>query len=238
MRHGVVKERDAEYKCGGGDPLNHFDEDAGGSCAEFPWGSTCQAPQLKVPNWNVDGASRIDGEADMMALIALGNSLYVSFDVYDSFWDLQKGSIYRGPAEGHSCGGHAVTLVGYGADSGVKYWTIQNSWGADWQVKGFGRFERGINLAGIEEGAYSLKAWVTGGREVICSDTDNGAVDPWGDGCAAYASNPSWCVPGNDGDGFVNAEMCCACGGGAYSVIGEAPPAPPPTPAPTTTTAP
>ncbi len=46
-----------------------------------------------------------------------------------------------------------------------------------------------------------------------CVDTDNGAVDPYGDGCAAYNSFPSWC--GNyDDDDFFSLEMCCICGGG------------------------
>ena len=39
-----------------------------------------------------------------------------------------------------------------------------------------------------------------------CVDTDNGAVDPYGDGCAAYNAFPSWC--GNyDDDDFFSLEM-------------------------------
>ena len=46
-----------------------------------------------------------------------------------------------------------------------------------------------------------------------CVDTDNGATDSYGDGCAAYNSFPSWC-DGYDDDDFVSGEMCCICGGG------------------------
>ncbi len=46
-----------------------------------------------------------------------------------------------------------------------------------------------------------------------CVDTDNGATDPYGDGCAAYNNYPSWCG-GYDDDDFVSGEMCCICGGG------------------------
>ena len=46
-----------------------------------------------------------------------------------------------------------------------------------------------------------------------CVDTDNGATDPYGDGCAAYNNYPSWC--GNyDDDDFQSNDMCCVCGGG------------------------
>ena len=49
--------------------------------------------------------------------------------------------------------------------------------------------------------------------EPVCLDTDNGAVDPYGDDCAAYNNSPGWC--GNfDDDDFISNEMCCICGGG------------------------
>jgi cathepsin B len=35
-------------------------------------------------------------------------------------------------------GGHAVKIVGYGVDNGMKYWTVANSWNAE-----FGEVLRG-----------------------------------------------------------------------------------------------
>ena len=49
-----------------------------------------------------------------------------------------------------------------------------------------------------------------------CTDSDNGAVDPYGDTCGAYAGMPSWCGQYDDSD-FSSISMCCACGGACSS---------------------
>ena len=46
-----------------------------------------------------------------------------------------------------------------------------------------------------------------------CEHTDGDAADPYGDGCDAYDSYPSWCGGYDDVD-FTSSEMCCVCGGG------------------------
>jgi len=46
-----------------------------------------------------------------------------------------------------------------------------------------------------------------------CMDTDDGATDSFGDGCALYNDFPSWCGWYDDDD-FDSMEMCCVCGGG------------------------
>jgi hypothetical protein len=55
-----------------------------------------------------------------------------------------------------------------------------------------------------------------GSVDESCTDTDNGVTDSFGDSCADYSSNPSWCNS-FDTDTFISGEMCCACGGGSYS---------------------
>ncbi len=56
---------------------------------------------------------------------------------------------------------HSMTLVGYGEETNkdgkvIKYWLLQNSWGKDWGDNGFIKFERGINLSGIESIAEGM----------------------------------------------------------------------------------
>jgi hypothetical protein len=53
-----------------------------------------------------------------------------------------------------------------------------------------------------------------------CSDTDDGATDPYGDDCEDYAGSPSWCG-GYDSASFSSNEMCCACGGGTAGMKSE-----------------
>ena len=51
-----------------------------------------------------------------------------------------------------------------------------------------------------------------------CTDTDNGAADPYGDVCDDYNDYPNWCG-GYDDDDFVSEEMCCICGGGGSAGV-------------------
>ncbi len=44
---------------------------------------------------------------------------------------------------------HSITIVGWGIENGVKYWSIKNSWGTDWGENGYFRLKRGVNMCGI-----------------------------------------------------------------------------------------
>ena len=67
---------------------------------------------------------------------------------------LTDGQVFRGS----TCNSvdernHIFAIVGYGVDLNTteKYWTVKNSWGADFGWKGYFRVVRGENMCGIEE---------------------------------------------------------------------------------------
>jgi len=54
-------------------------------------------------------------------------------------------------------GGHAVKVLGYGVENGVKYWLCANSWNEEWGDQGYFKILRGNDECGIEsEGVAGL----------------------------------------------------------------------------------
>merc|ERR1719253_1487912 len=96
---------------------------------------------------------------------------------------------------GNIVGRHAVVVVGYGERkrwhffSSIKYWEIQNSWGATWGTAGYIKVERGKNLYNIESECASFRAWVDGYKTPPCFPEDNGNC-PWQAAADAPAATP------------------------------------------------
>jgi len=91
-------------------------------------------------------------EEDMLWELYHNGPLVVSFEPENDIM-YYGGGIYRSRPQPHSEWervDHAVLLVGYGEESGKKYWILQNSWGPDWGEKGFFRMIRGENDSGVE----------------------------------------------------------------------------------------
>lgn len=77
----------------------------------------------------------------------------VSIRVYPDFQQY-KGGIYKHTNvvtfNPYMITSHAVILVGYGEENGVKYWIGKNSWGPEWGEKGYFRIVRGTNECAVE----------------------------------------------------------------------------------------
>ncbi|XP_065210583.1 cathepsin B-like [Planococcus citri] len=52
-------------------------------------------------------------------------------------------------------GGHAVRVIGWGEEDGMKYWLVANSWGTDWGEEGTFRIIRGTNECSFESEAVT-----------------------------------------------------------------------------------
>ena len=93
------------------------------------------------------------GEQQMIAALNNGGSISAAFFVYEDFYAYKLG-IYTYKT-GRILGGHAVRVIGYGIEGGVKFWLCANSWGAFWGEAGFFRIRRGANECGIEANYFT-----------------------------------------------------------------------------------
>jgi len=121
-------------------------------------------------------------EEDIMLLLAEGHSVTTTLDVTKDFQDYESGIFQDSkckncldPTEGCYGSNHAVVIVGYGEENGVKFWKMKNSWGAGWGQGGFGKILRGTGHCG-----FGIKISVP-----MCKKRDgaapvNGGWSPWG----------------------------------------------------------
>lgn len=108
--------------------------------------ATVSSAKVKIASYKA-----IYGEIAMRNEIATYGSIAAAFTVYQDFYTYYSG-IYNYKT-GSALGGHAIRIVGYGADpvTGVLFWIVANSWGAGWGEKGFFRIRRGTNECNIEK---------------------------------------------------------------------------------------
>ncbi|XP_050443799.1 cathepsin B-like cysteine proteinase 5 isoform X2 [Adelges cooleyi] len=100
-----------------------------------------------------DDVYTLTTEEDIMHDIYTKGPVQAVFDVYTDFMYYKSG-VYkytRGAAEG----GHAVRILGWGVENGLKYWLITNSWSSSWGDKGLVKILRGVNECGIESGVIA-----------------------------------------------------------------------------------
>jgi len=92
-----------------------------------------------------------DGETRIMKAVAAKGAVTVGVYAADSKFDNYAKGIFQGCSSKKA--NHAVLVVGYGTEKGVKYWLVKNSWGKNWGEGGYFRIKRGSNECGIESNA-------------------------------------------------------------------------------------
>jgi len=108
------------------------------------------------------------GEKGIQQMIMAGGPVETAFTVYSDF-ENYAGGIYH-HVSGSMAGGHAVKMVGWGVENGVKYWKVANSWNPHWGEKGYFRIRRGNNEGGIEDGVTGSSPsskWHNGGATTV-----------------------------------------------------------------------
>merc|ERR1712110_122493 len=100
--------------------------------------------------FKASSAYAINGATNMQKEIMTNGPIQVGYKVYKSFMSYQTGVYQKKPDEFMPEGGHAVKIVGWGADNGVDYWKVANSWGASWGEDGYFRIVRGKDECGME----------------------------------------------------------------------------------------
>ncbi|KAL5269842.1 hypothetical protein ACHWQZ_G003344 [Mnemiopsis leidyi] len=90
-----------------------------------------------------------DSMANIQTEIMKNGPVEAAFTVYNDFL-LYKSGVYQHVA-GEELGGHAIRILGWGADGGTPYWLVANSWNPTWGDQGYFKILRGSNECGIEE---------------------------------------------------------------------------------------
>ncbi|CAG9770812.1 unnamed protein product [Ceutorhynchus assimilis] len=90
----------------------------------------------------------VSGEQQMQLEILKNGPVEATMDVFNDFLNYKSG-VYQ-VTNSHYLGTHAVKMLGWGVENGVKYWLMANSWNERWGEAGYFKILRGHNEAGIE----------------------------------------------------------------------------------------
>jgi len=92
----------------------------------------------------------VSSNADQIATeIMLNGPVEACFSVYEDFVHYKSG-VYQQTSNNY-LGGHCVKIIGWGVESGLPYWLVNNSWTTYWGNKGQFKILRGQDTCGIED---------------------------------------------------------------------------------------
>ncbi|KAJ1376910.1 Peptidase C1A, papain C-terminal [Sesbania bispinosa] len=139
----------SEDGCGGSLPEKAFDYIAQSqglaSEAEYPYkgtDGTCNDEMIN-PAAKISGYEQVPSQSEEDLLKAVAKQpVSVAIDASGRAFQFYNGGLFSG-----ECGtqlNHAVTLIGYGEETNVKYWLVRNSWGKDWGEGGYIKMQRDV----------------------------------------------------------------------------------------------
>ena len=100
---------------------------------------TCSYSQSKASDVTLSSYVCVQPQTPAGMKVAVAQQpIAISIDAGSTVFHNYTGGVLDSEACGISTN-HAVGIVGYGTDeaSGLEYWLVRNSWGADWGVDGF-----------------------------------------------------------------------------------------------------
>lgn len=83
-----------------------------------------------------------------MTEILTKGPVQADFNLMSDFFSYKRG-VYQSLSK-RRVNGHAIKLIGWGEESGTKYWIAANSWNTNWGDGGFFKILRGMNESGVE----------------------------------------------------------------------------------------
>jgi len=158
IKDGGTSPHEAEYLYKNSEPLKDCSE--GKSVRK--WNSGARVVDSVVDN-NAD-------EQKIMDLIFKHGAVMASMNASESSFHNYASGVYQGCSPGTGTN-HAVLIVGYGKEKGVKYWKVKNSWGEYWGDNGFVKIKRGNNECGIEGQAAIATCESTGSAPDVAPTT-------------------------------------------------------------------
>jgi C1A family cysteine protease len=111
---------------------------------------TCKTGLTYATGPKVTGhtAYTTDGTEALLKKLVYAHGAVTAGVFADNALGAYKSGVYKG-CKATAQPNHAITVVGYGTESGVDYWLIKNSWGSSWGAKGYFKLKRGTNMCGI-----------------------------------------------------------------------------------------
>lgn len=136
--------------CNGGNPDSAFKYMINnGQCAEssYPYtagvtqkAGTCHSCTSIVSFGSCYDVKPYD-QVSLKAAVAR-QPVVIAIDAETRYFQSYSGGILTDEAKCQDNLDHAVEIIGYGEENGIKFWTVRNSWGESWGEEGYVRIER------------------------------------------------------------------------------------------------